>query len=136
MAKSIEKTKSALKLKAQPKEGALTLRLGVKKVVLPFEVRMLKSDEFLFVHLPPNAGLFQFDGKALKAVSTDAEAEKASASFRKPRKRRGARAKKAAVLPDALAKALSQVPDGYKLGYDGNGTPRLVKTRVRAKKTK
>lgn len=135
MAKTIEKTKSALKLKAQPKEGALTLRLGVKKIVLPFEVRMLKSDEFLFVHLPPAAGLFQFDGKTLKEVTSDADGEKATASFRKPRKRRGSRTKKSAEMPDALAKALTQVPSGYKLGYDANGAPRLVKTRVRTKKS-
>lgn len=133
MARTIEKIKSALKLKATPKTGALTLRMGVKKYVLPFEVRILKSDEYLFVHLPPNAGVFSFDGKALKEVNDSAMGEKAVASFKSRRKRRGSRDGGSVDMPTELSSALSKIPSGYKLGYDGDGNPRLVKTRTRRK---
>ncbi len=134
MARSIDKTKFALKLKAEPKNGMLTLRVGVKKYVLPFEVRFLKSDDYLFVHIPPTAEVLKPSGRSVEIVTDSAEGEKALASFKKPRKRKSSRSRSSVAMPDALSKALSQVPSGYKLGYDATGNPRLVRTRVRGKK--
>lgn len=136
MAKSVEKAKSALKLKAQPKEGGLSLRIGVKKLTLPFEVRVLNSEEYVFVHIPPSAGIFRITNDGLVEVSDVAEADKATASFRKPRGRRatGGRAAKAVELPDSIKSALSSIPSGYKLGYDKSGNPKLVKARKRRAK--
>jgi hypothetical protein len=133
MAKSVDKVKLGLKLKAQAKDGALTLRLGTKKHTLPFEVRVLNSEEFVFVHIPPAAAIFKITPEGLSEVEDLAEAEKASASFRKPRRRTGGggRAARGVEMPENLKSALSAIPSGYKLGYDKDGQPKLVKSRKR-----
>ena len=128
MARSIEKIKFGLKLRTQPKEGALTLRVGTKKYTLPFEARLIQSDEYLFVHIPPAAEIMRVAGGKLEAVTKADEAEKAVQSFRKARKVR--RAKKVEV-PDAVKEALRKIPAGFKLGYDADGNMKLVKTRTK-----
>ncbi len=132
MAKSLEQIKSSLKLRTTAREGALSLRLGTRKYTLPFEVRLLQSDEFVFVHIPPTAEVMKIvDGK-LEMV-TDAETgEKAAASFRKSRKGTGRRSSKTSEIPDEIASALSKIPSGFKLGYDADGNPKLIKTRRRS----
>ncbi|MCB0827002.1 MAG: hypothetical protein KDC26_12505 [Armatimonadetes bacterium] len=132
MPKGIEKTKAALKLRTSPREGALTLRMGVKKHVLPFEVRMIESDDFVFVHIPPAAEIFKKDGKEIVLVTSDKDAEAAAKTLRRSR-RRGRKSSKAVEMPDDVAAALAKIPAGFKLGYDADGTPRLVKTRKRRK---
>ncbi len=135
MARSLEKLKSGLKLRTSSKEGALSLKLGVRKAQLPFETRLVQSDEYIFVHVPPSAEIFKIDGKRLIQVTTSEEAEKAIVSFRKAKKRGGRGSKKDVEMPNDLEQALAKIPDGFKLGYDANGTPRLVKTRQRRKKS-
>lgn len=132
MARSLEKIKSGLKLRTNAKEGALSLKLGVRKAQLPFETRLVQSDEYIFVHVPPSAEIFKIDGKRLIQVETVEEAEKAMTSFKKSRKK-GGRSKKNVVMPSDLEQALAKIPDGFRLGYDANGEPRLVRTRQRRK---
>lgn len=132
MARSLEKIKSGLKLRTNAKEGALSLKLGVRKAQLPFETRLVQSDEYIFVHVPPSAEIFRIDGKRLIQVETVEEAEKAMTSFKKSRKK-GGRTKKNVTMPSDLEQALAKIPDGFRLGYDANGEPRLVRTRQRRK---
>lgn len=131
MAKNIDKVKSGLKLRTAAKDGALSLKLGVRKVQLPFETRLIQSDEYIFIHVPPSAEIFKIDGKRLVMVTTDEEAEKAVNSFKKSRKRTRRPSAKSVDLPTELESALSKLPAGYKLGYDADGNPRVVKTRTR-----
>lgn len=136
MAKSLEQTKSALKLRTTPRDGALTLRLGVRKYVLPFEVRLLQSEEFVFVHIPPSAEILQVVDGELKIVEDLATAEKAAGTFRKTRKKASPGAGKAAKnsdVPSDVMEALSKIPSGYKVGYDAEGKPKLIRTRKRGK---
>ncbi|MDI9639678.1 hypothetical protein QM565_28640 [Geitlerinema splendidum] len=133
MARSVDKIKFGLKLRTESKEGALTLRLGTKKYVLPFEARLITSDDYIFVHVPPAAEIMKLDGKALKVVTSGEEAEKAVVSFRKARKSKR-RSKKAVELPQEVASALQKIPAGYRLAFDADGSPRLVKMRKRRKK--
>lgn len=133
MTKTVDKVKFGLKLKAQPKEGALTLRLGTKKHTLPFEVRVLNSEEYVFVHIPPSAAIFKITQDGLTEVEDVKDAEVAAASFRKPRRRSGGggRSSRAVEMPENLKSALDAIPSGYKLGYDKDGQPKLVKARKR-----
>lgn len=134
MAKSVEKVKSSLKLRTQERTGALTLRLGVKKYVLPFEVRMLNSSEFIFVHIPPSAEIMRLTPGGLEVVSDIATAEEAAKSFRKGRKRSSGKSSKAVEMPSEVAAALNKIPPGFKIGYGADGSVKLIKTRKRRKK--
>lgn len=129
MSKTVEDVVKGLKLKATPTHNVLSLRVGVKKFALPFEARTLVSDQYLFAHLPPTAAIFRITDNGLVPVEDAAEAIGAVKSLR-PRKQRTERAV-SVDMPDALAKALSAIPSGYKLAYDANGQPRLVKKRER-----
>ena len=134
MARSLDKIKFGLKLRTNAVEGALSLKLGVRKMTLPFEARLIKSDDYVFVHIPPSAEIFKIDGKELVLISDPKQAEEAVASFRKSRKKGRRSSSKAIEMPSDLESALNKIPDGYKLGYDpATGKPRLVKTRVRRK---
>ncbi len=132
MAKSLEKTKAGLKLRTSPK-GTLTLNLGRgKKYTLPFEARILQSDTYVFIHVPPSAEIFSIADKGFKVVTDAAEAEKAAGSFRRSRKSSG-RSSKAAEIPAELKAALSRLPAGHKLAPSADGSYKLVKTRRRRK---
>lgn len=135
MAKSVDSITRALKLKAESRNNALTFRVGVKKHTLPFEVRALVSGDYLFVHVPPAAGLMKITAAGLVPVSTEAEATAAAASFRKPRKRGGKRTRtsrtSSAEVPEAVKEAMKMIPKGFKLVAGADGQPRLVKTRAR-----
>ena len=130
MAKNVEDVVRALKLRAEPKAKALTVRLGTKKLVLPFEVRMMASADYLFVHVPPNAGIMKMSGKALAPVDSLAEAQAASQSFRKTSKRASRKVSKV-DMPTDLESALKKIPTGFKLTYGPDGRPKLVKKRHR-----
>lgn len=135
MARGINATKQALKLKADEKENSLTLRLGVKKHLLPIVPKVLSSDEYVFVHVPSQAEILKVTENGLEIVTSDEEAAKAAASFKKGRGTRSSR-KLASSIPVSgeLAAALSKLPNGYKLAYGADGSPKLVRTRNRRKK--
>lgn len=133
MAKSLEQIKAALKLRAEGKNKQLTLRLGVKKYVLPFEVRLIQRDNHIFVHIPPSAEIFEIKDDGLTMITDATEA--VAKNLRRSRKRKATTSTKSAPVevPAKLAAALAEIPAGYKLGLDRNGNPRLVKTRKRRK---
>ncbi len=130
MARSVEKIIFGFKLRTQPTKNALTLRVGNKKYVLPFEARIILSDEYIFVHVPPAADIMKISGKGLEVVTKSEDAEKAALSFRRARKARKARR---VELPEVVKDALKKIPAGYKLGYDADGKMKLVKSRSRRK---
>jgi hypothetical protein len=129
----VEKTANSLKLRATPKKNALTVRIGTKKFVLPFEARMLSSDKYVFVHVPSTAMIMKVSGKALEAVTTESDAKEAALSFRKERKRKPARkaVKSGPTLPAEIHAVLGKIPSGYRLEIGRDGEPRLVRTRAR-----
>lgn len=133
MGKSVNTVTKALKLKANPKQQALTIRVGTKKYTLPFEVRTLNSDGFLFVHIPPAASIFKLSEGALVEVTSEADASAAQTSFRQRPKKKASRAPRAVEIPDELKALLAKLPSGHKLAYGADGQPRLVKTRKRSK---
>ena len=135
MPKTVDDIAKALKLKAEPKQNALTLKLGVKKLTLPFEARCLSSANYVFVHIPPSAGIMKITDSGLAPVNDVAEAQAAVASFRQSRKRTGSTRKADKVaMPSQLEDALNLIPSGYKLAYGQDGKARLVKARNRGKK--
>ncbi len=133
MARSLDKIKFGLKLRTEAKEGALSLKIGTRKVVLPYEVRLVQSDQFIFVHIPPAAEILKFVDGGVEVVTSDAEGEAAVATFKRGRKKAKAGGRKSVELPDDVAAALAKIPAGYKLSYGTDGQPRLVKTRKRRK---
>lgn len=135
MAKSLAQIKAALKLRAEGKNKQLTLRLGVKKYVLPFEVRLIQRDNHIFVHIPPSAEIFEIKDDGLTMITDATEADAVAKNLRRSRKRKATTSTKSAPVevPAKLAAALAEIPAGYKLGLDRNGNPRFVKTRKRRK---
>ena len=131
MARSLDDMNRALKLKASPRPGSLTLRVGTKKHVLPFEVRTIQGEGFLFVHLPPSAGILKLSDQGAELVTDEKTAEAAMKSFRKPRTQPKAKPATAEVPPE-LADALKKIPAGFKPVFDKDGV-RLVSTRNRKK---
>lgn len=132
--KNIKSVKNSLKFKAEPKSGLLTVRIGVKKLVLPVEARMLSGNGFLFLSFGSSSEIYKVDGKGLSALSPEADGADALAALNPTRKRRRRGSRKTSVeMPEDLAKLLAKIPAGHKVvpGADGY---RLVKTRVRTKK--
>lgn len=134
--KTVKNVKNSLKFKVAPKEGLLTVRLGVKKYTLPIEARLLAGGDYLFLSFPACSDIFQVeDGKTITAMDPNADGEKVSDAL-KP-KRRGRRSRKGGSgveMPEALAAALrANVPTGHKLVIGLDGEYRLAKTRKRGK---
>ncbi len=132
MAKTVDDITRALKLKATPKNNALTFKLGVKKHTLPFEVRYLASNDYVFVHIPPAAAVMKVTPNGLVAVDSVDEASQATSTFRQSKKKQTKRASKT-QLPSEVAEALRRIPAGYKIAYGADGSPRMVKMRKRSK---
>lgn len=128
MARSLEKIKFGLKLRTTRKDNVLTLRMGTRKMVIPVEARLISSDDYVFLHIPPTAELMKISKSGLEIITKGPDAEVAVKTFRRRRRTRTA---KAAEMSSALADALRKMPGGYKLGYDEDGKPRLVKKRKR-----
>jgi hypothetical protein len=133
MSRNVKNVKNSLKFKAQVKDGLLTVRVGVKKYVLPVEARILSSDNYIFLSFPASSELYEIKDKKLVPMSAGADAAAAYSALNPGRKRR-ARRSSGASLPKDVAEALSKVPSGYKIGYDASGQPRLVKKRTRRSK--
>ncbi len=136
MANSTSKLKAALKLKTTSREGALSLRLGTKKYTLPFEVRLVQGENFVFVHIPPAAEIMKLTSDGLNVVTSDEEATQANEEFKRSRrkKRGGSGGRASAEVPDELKQALAKIPSGFRLVTDASGEARLVKTRKRRKR--
>lgn len=130
--KTVQNVKNSLKFKATEKEGILTVRVGVKKYVLPVAARILTTEGYLFLSFPASSELYKIKGKGIEAMDKDDDATEAFAQLNVTKRARGRRS--GGSMPNELAEALSKLPAGYKIGYGADGTPRLVKTRVRRKK--
>jgi len=133
MSRTVKSVKNSLKFKAQVKSGLLTVRVGVKKYVLPVDCRILTSDSHIFLSFPASSELYEIKNKQIQAMAGSADATAAFTALNPSRRRRGRRASKSTEMPAELASALSKIPAGFKLGYDATGKPRLVKKRTRTK---
>jgi hypothetical protein len=133
MGKTVQSVKNSLKFKAQVKTGLLSVRVGVKKYVLPVSARMLSSDGYMFLSFPATSELFEIKDKKLTAMDSKADAGDALTKLN-PGKRRGRRKSAPVALPSDLENALKSIPAGYKLVIDASGAPRLAKMRKRRSK--
>jgi len=129
-AKSVQNVKNSLKFKANPKTGILSVKVGVKKYQIPMEARMISGDGYMFLSFPACSELFRIDSKELKAMNAAEDASEAFAILN-PSRRRHRRRDTNIELPSAIAEALKTLPSGFKLGYNEDGSPKLVKTRKR-----
>ena len=77
MARSVQNVKNSLKFKAQPKSGILSVKVGVKKFVVPVEARMLSGDGYMFLSFPAVSELFKVEGKTLTSMDSKADASEA-----------------------------------------------------------
>jgi hypothetical protein len=133
MARTVRNVKNSLKFKAQPKQGIISVRVGVKKYTVPVEARILSNSEHIFLSFPAVSELYKITDNGLEPMDVDADATEAYNSLN-PGKKRGRRRGEALTLPPQLAEALKSLPAGHKIGYDADGTPRLVKTRKRGRR--
>lgn len=133
--KNVKSLKNSLKFKATPKTGVLTVRVGVKKYVLPVEARMISGEGYLFLSFGSSSEIYEVGPKSLTPMAADADGTAAATALTPKSRGRGRakRSRKGVEMPDNLAKALAQVPAGYKL-VPGDGGYRLVRTRTRKKK--
>lgn len=132
--KTVQNVKNSLKFKAQEKEGVLSVKVGVKKYNLPVTARLISGEKYLFLSFPASSELYRVQDSELIALDRDDEASEAFEALN-PGKRRGRRRTPATELPDVLAEALKNIPSGYKLGYGADGSPKLIRTRQRTKKS-
>ena len=87
MSKTVQNVKNSLKFKAQVKVKAISVRIGVRKYVVPIEARMLSGTEYLFLSFPACSELFRVRGKELAAMGAAEDAANAYAALN-PQKRR------------------------------------------------
>ena len=135
MARSVQNVKNSLKFKAQPKSGILSVKVGVKKFVVPVEARMLSGDGYMFLSFPAVSELFKVEGKTLTSMDSKADASEAFEKLN-PGRRTRRRRSGGVEMPAELQAALKSLPAGYKLGYGPDGSPKLVRTRKRTPKKK
>jgi|CXWL01.1.fsa_nt_gi hypothetical protein len=129
MAKTVQSVKNSLKFKVQPKAGLLTVRVGVKKYVLPVSARMLCEGGYMFLSFSATSELFEIKDKKLVAMDSKSDAGNAATSL-VATKRRGRKQSKRLDMPTELETALKAIPAGYKLTFDlATGKPRLAKMR-------
>ncbi len=130
MRKTVKSVKNSLKFKAHPRAGVISVRIGVKKFTVPVDARILSDSEYVFLSFPACSGVFEIDNKELRAMPPDADATQAYQVLN-PAKRKGRKKSLPVELPPEVADALRTIPLGYKIGYEADGTPRLVRKRVR-----
>ena len=131
MQKSVQNVKNSLKFKAQEKNGVLSVRVGTKKFTVPVSARMLSDSEYLFLSFPASSELYRVQGKNLEPMAKDEDATVAYEQLN-PGKRRSRKAGGGGInMPRELQEALKNLPEGYRLGYGADGSPKLVKTRQR-----
>ena len=131
MKKTVKTVKNSLKFKAQPKDGILTVRVGVKKYTLPVEARILSDENYIFLSFSASSELYKIDGKALEAMAADVDAADAHAALT-PKRKRARRKVSAVQVPAEVTNALKKMPKGYRLGFDADGEPKMVRTRKRS----
>lgn len=130
--KTVQNVKNSLKFKAQEKEGVLSIKVGVRKYAVPVKARMLSGQDYLFLSFPASSELYKVTTKELTPLDKDGDASEAYDALN-PGKRRGRRRRGSVEMPAELAEALRNIPQGYKLGYNADGSPKLVRTRRRGK---
>jgi hypothetical protein len=132
MQKTVQNVKNSLKFKAQEKDGILSVKVGVKKFVLPVQSRILSDSQYLFLSFPASSELYRVEGKKLVPLDKDDDATAAFEQLNPARKRGGGRRRSAAAeIPPEVAEALKGLPTGYRLGYDATGNLKLIRTRKR-----
>lgn len=129
---TVQSVKNSLKYAAAEKDRVLTVRLGVKKLVLPVKARVIAQGDYLFLSFPASTEIYKISGKEMAPV-TDENAAEAREALKTQKKRGARRGKKSVEMTDEMQKLLAAIPAGYRLGYDKDGAPKLVRTRTRRK---
>ena len=130
---TVQNVKNSLKFKATEKVGVLSVRVGQKKFSLPVAARMISGENYLFLSFGASSELYRVEATNLTPMGKDEEASEAFEALNSG-KPRGRRRKTGSVVAPELAEALRTIPDGYRLGYNADGSPRLIRTRTRATK--
>jgi hypothetical protein len=129
MPKTVQNVKNSLKFKARVKQDSISVRVGVKKYSLPIQARILGGGEYLFLSFPACSELFRVRDNRLEPMAQTEDASEAFEILSPPAPKRTRRSP-AAKLPASLESALRDIPEGYRLGYDAGGRPRLVRIRL------
>lgn len=133
--KTVKNVKNSLKFKVDPKDGLLSVRVGVKKYRLPVEARLASSDGYMFLSFSACSELFKIENGELVPMEPTANGTEAYDKLNPGRRRRGRRRAAAVEMPKSLQDALKEIPAGYKLVFDlKTGLPRLAKKRERRAK--
>lgn len=131
--KSVKNVKNSLKFKAQPKGNSITVRVGVKKYNVPVDARILSNGDYMFLSFPAVSELFRVENnKQLKPMGNEEDATEAYGALN-PGRRKGRKRSSGASMPAELEQLLKNLPSGFRIGYDTEGNPRLVKKRIRGK---
>jgi hypothetical protein len=130
MKRNVRNVKNSLKFKAQPRPGLISVKVGTRKYTVPGDARMLTDGTYIFLSFPACSELFEIKGKDLVAMNPETNATQAYALLN-PSKKRSRRKSSTALVPDDVMEALKNIPNGYKIGYGPEGTPRLVRKRSR-----
>jgi hypothetical protein len=130
--KSVKNVKNSLKFKAQPKGNSITVRVGVKKYNVPVDARIISNNGYMFLSFPAVSELFRIEDKQLKPMANEEDATEAYSALN-PGRKRNRRRSSGVELPAELEQMLKNLPPNFRIGYDAEGMPRLVKKRTRSK---
>ncbi|MCX7800827.1 MAG: hypothetical protein N2109_10855 [Fimbriimonadales bacterium] len=133
--KNVGKLVRRLKSLISAKDGSIMVKNGARKYALPVEAKVVFSEHYAFVTLPGLAGLYRVEGRQLKPMGAQEDASEAYVELgREGSARRSGRGRSVPEVPDVVKEALQQIPKGYRLAFDRDGRPKLVKMRKRRKR--
>jgi len=132
--KNVQSAVRSLRARVPKKEAEVSIRVGGKRFELSLALQSLASERYCFVALPSVAGLYRIEGRELKEMEPTDDASEAFAELDAGMPKRPGRPKAIRELPDFLKEALKNIPEGYRIGYDPDGTPKLVRKRNRRKR--
>lgn len=133
--KTIQGVKNSLKFKVEPKEGVLSIKIGVKKYNLPVQARIRHSDGFVFLSYGASSEIYKVDGGELNALDSESDGKDALAALTPTRRGRGRKKNAQLELPTEILEAFKKLPAGTKIAYNADGSMKLVRTRTRKKKS-
>jgi hypothetical protein len=133
MGKTVREVKNSLKFRAEERSGIVSVRIGNRRYLLPVAARVLDGEDYIFFSLRAVSSLYKKNGNSLLTLP---DTEDGTEAFKQLDPGRVSRRTKLDPEIQRLERLIQkEVPEGYKISYDKDGSIRLVKRRPRRAKS-